>query len=627
MILLVGALAFAPAPASAHCEEISEDYQFEDGGTEQSAAQTIKSGDYVELGSNTDSGRWFKIYVEKPGSAIVPEDWCIKTDESYTFYLHRETASGTERIGIWGWDDFSEEYERQSYPTVEESGWYYIYVDFYRRYSAEDTHVQFEVQQSSSEKFEVDTFELFPSSPTVGEEVTTRLTVSNTNAGLDYNEEKAGDFRDNATVTLEVGSRVVGTKQVSLAEDESTDVEFSYTFAPDESGDVSVTAEVVPTWAESGSTETKQVGVELNDLDGDGLIDSREEELGTDPRNEDTDGDGLTDAEEVEGETDPLEADTDGDGLDDGAELDAGTDPLTADSDGDGLDDGDESDAGSDPLAVDTDGDGLDDGTEVEEGTDPTNADTDGDGLTDQEELSTGSDPTKADTDGDGLPDDKEAELGTDPTDADTDGDGRSDASEVRKGLDPVESNPETESATVRGSGGGGENVVEQKSLNVASDRVNLLLRGEKTIVGRDEPAILTFSASNLISNDGQMHVQLIIETPSGVSVEGTGFVDSGSGQYVRTMTLSPGGTKGLEIELSANEPGRFGITGHAVYYLGEDKDNATSKSVTIPLQVLSEAQTGDESTETTSSTETPGFGVGAAALALAGFVLLARRR
>lgn len=64
------------------------------------------------------------------------------------------------------------------------------------------------------------------------------------------------------------------------------------------------------------------------DTDGDGLIDAREKELGTDPNAADTDGDGLVDGKEVDVTgTDPKAADTDGDGVSDGAEFDAGTNP------------------------------------------------------------------------------------------------------------------------------------------------------------------------------------------------------------------------------------------------------------------------------------------------------------
>lgn len=88
--------------------------------------------------------------------------------------------------------------------------------------------------------------------------------------------------------------------------------------------------------------------------------------------------------------------DIDGDGLSNREEIELGLDAEAADTDGDGLDDGDEVELGTDPLDPDTDGDGLDDGSEVTEQTDPLDPDTDGDGYLDFDELAEGADPTDA---------------------------------------------------------------------------------------------------------------------------------------------------------------------------------------------------------------------------------------
>ncbi|RME26911.1 MAG: hypothetical protein D6798_05700 [Deltaproteobacteria bacterium] len=66
------------------------------------------------------------------------------------------------------------------------------------------------------------------------------------------------------------------------------------------------------------------------------------------------------------------EIDSDGDGLTDSQEQELGTDPQAVDSDGDLLDDADEIDLGTDPTDADTDDDGYLDGWEVNEGKDPT---------------------------------------------------------------------------------------------------------------------------------------------------------------------------------------------------------------------------------------------------------------
>jgi hypothetical protein len=69
-----------------------------------------------------------------------------------------------------------------------------------------------------------------------------------------------------------------------------------------------------------------------DDIDGDGLSNTQEAALGTDPRKPDTDGDGLTDGAEVNTYgTNPLLADTDGDGLTDGQEVTLyGTNPKVS---------------------------------------------------------------------------------------------------------------------------------------------------------------------------------------------------------------------------------------------------------------------------------------------------------
>ena len=75
------------------------------------------------------------------------------------------------------------------------------------------------------------------------------------------------------------------------------------------------------------------------DTDGDGLDDTFELAIGTDPNKPDTDGDGINDGQELgyDGDgsfyndttdTNPLNGDSDGDGVNDGAEIAAGTDPL-----------------------------------------------------------------------------------------------------------------------------------------------------------------------------------------------------------------------------------------------------------------------------------------------------------
>ena len=203
----------------------------------------------------------------------------------------------------------------------------------------------------------------------------------------------------------------------------------------------------------------------LCDQDNDGLTNSQELTLGTNPTVADTDGDGINDGTEVNGATpsDPLNpcspngtsgsCDPDNDGLSNTQEAALGTNPNVADTDGDGINDGTEFTTGSNPLSpcspnanfptCDQDNDGLTNAQEGVLGTNPAVADTDGDSINDGAEVNgaTPSNPLdacspnptsgKCDQDGDGLTNTQEAAIGTNPTVADTDGDGLSDGAEV----------------------------------------------------------------------------------------------------------------------------------------------------------------------------------------------------
>ncbi|MBI4547648.1 MAG: OmpA family protein [Ignavibacteriae bacterium] len=182
-----------------------------------------------------------------------------------------------------------------------------------------------------------------------------------------------------------------------------------------------------------------------NDLDGDGLLNDEEKQIGTDPLNPDTDGEGLRDGEEVRTyKTNPLNPDTDEDKLNDREEIFTyKTDPLNKDTDGDGLIDGDEVlTYRTDPLQPDTDGDALTDGAEVlQHHTDPLKVDTDGDTLGDGDEvLKHNTDPLNIDTDGDALTDAEEIEKHrTNPLKPDTDDGGMPDGKEVQLALNPLD--------------------------------------------------------------------------------------------------------------------------------------------------------------------------------------------
>jgi hypothetical protein len=205
---------------------------------------------------------------------------------------------------------------------------------------------------------------------------------------------------------------------------------------------------------EGPAVASLQAEEDPEDTDGDGLADSMEEagwditittasgmqtiQVNSDPWLKDTDFDGLSDSEEQDLHSNPRDGDTDGDGLGDSAEEGLSSNIAHYDSDGDGLSDSTEVTIGSDPLKVDTDGDGVGDLQELELGCNPTRPDSDADGLTDSEEIAFGSSLVTPDTDRDSLLDSQEKALGTDASSPDSDGDNLLDGYEVGIGTDPL---------------------------------------------------------------------------------------------------------------------------------------------------------------------------------------------
>lgn len=137
-------------------------------------------------------------------------------------------------------------------------------------------------------------------------------------------------------------------------------------------------------WNDEGSLFKKDIDVNL-DADNDSLPDCIEDYFCTDKTKEDTDGDGLDDYTELDTLVlDPTVVDTDGDGINDGdedvdgdglsniEEINIGTNILETDTDADGLNDYDEVKVyNTDPTKVDTDGDVVSDSKEIEIGTNP----------------------------------------------------------------------------------------------------------------------------------------------------------------------------------------------------------------------------------------------------------------
>tara|TARA_R110002049_G_scaffold72792_1_gene188166 strand:+ start:433 stop:5757 length:5325 start_codon:yes stop_codon:yes gene_type:complete len=172
------------------------------------------------------------------------------------------------------------------------------------------------------------------------------------------------------------------------------------------------------------------------DDDGDGVNDSDEALIGTDPLIKDTDGNGVHDGQE----------DFDNDGLDNATESDENAAIITDTAPNDG---------NPDITFMDTDSDGVNNSVDTDD---------DGDGVNDADEALIGTDPLIKDTDGNGIHDGQE-DFDNDGLDNDTESD---ENAAIITDTTPVDGNPDiTYVATTIPSGAPYNPLAPAKCFNV----------------------------------------------------------------------------------------------------------------------------------------------------------------
>lgn len=136
-----------------------------------------------------------------------------------------------------------------------------------------------------------------------------------------------------------------------------------------------------------------------------------------------------------------------------------------------------------------------------------------------------------------------------------------------------------------------------EQPIDVKTDNAEIHLQTQKTTVGHDEPVIITLSATNYVTNNENLNIQLILLAPSGSNVfESSGIKEGSGSQFTTTKTLKPGEQENMRIHVYLNNPGKYNITGQAVYYLGDSQDDSTNGSeITIPIEQSPEPLTFSE--------------------------------
>lgn len=131
------------------------------------------------------------------------------------------------------------------------------------------------------------------------------------------------------------------------------------------------------------------------------------------------------------------------------------------------------------------------------------------------------------------------------------------------------------------------ENITKtEEEIDIETDRVSINLQSQRTVIEADESLILTHSATNYITNEDPLTIQLILEAPSGSDVSGTGDIGQGTGsQFTTTTELEPGEQDSQRITIDLHEPGEYELTGEAVYFFGNDPDTGEGVEISLPVE------------------------------------------
>ncbi|MBI4361688.1 MAG: hypothetical protein HY558_00790 [Euryarchaeota archaeon] len=159
-------------------------------------------------------------------------------------------------------------------------------------------------------------------------------------------------------------------------------------------------------------------------------------------------------------------------------------------------------------------------------------------------------------------------------------------------------------------------------------DKPSVSLTSTKSTAAVGQDALLSLSIINPTVNDYDMVADIVIRTPSGVSVEGSSFAAGGANQFIGTFTVKPGQPQYITLRVKANEAGEKVVQGTATYYPAGDKDAFQKLDMSASLRFTPPETPTPPSTPAPTPRATPGFelALGLGALLAAG-VFLNRRR
>lgn len=133
----------------------------------------------------------------------------------------------------------------------------------------------------------------------------------------------------------------------------------------------------------------------------------------------------------------------------------------------------------------------------------------------------------------------------------------------------------------------------------------SIVLYGTRTTTRVGEPSLFDLSIINSITQP-QMTVQLILQIPSGWSVQGVGFAQNCTGQCSGVYPVDAGANRNVQIEIQPNQVGGFAVQGRVIWFFGSDKDKAKNAIVSLPITVRTSGTLDNPPTTTTNPLRTP---------------------
>ena len=124
------------------------------------------------------------------------------------------------------------------------------------------------------------------------------------------------------------------------------------------------------------------------------------------------------------------------------------------------------------------------------------------------------------------------------------------------------------------------------KVVDPVEGETEVTLHATQTEIKVGQPVRLNLSAINSIVKP-PMTLTLMIKTPSGWSVTGTGFAEACGPQCIATYNLESGQLRDIDVEMVPNQPGKFDVEARMQWYFGDDPSTLKKRTETLELNVL----------------------------------------